>query len=197
MRQPSPEELDRMWHEHATRWRDPAQALSVWDGSPPNAALLSTRATGRWWDVLDRLQITLLVTREYEHLLLAATVDAGRPSLSHLPLPHPSGLAVDRTNRTVAVACTRNPNQIFELSPITNPIPRADVRPPQMSQRPLLPIRSMLYPGALYIHDLAYIAGELYANSVGQNAVVALDGAATHRLVWWPRCVEQRGRPVI
>ena len=49
----------------------------------------------------------------------------------------------------------------------------------------------------MYIHDLARIGGVLYANSVGQNAVAEIGEAGEHRLTWWPRCVERRGRPVI
>lgn len=188
--------LTSLWTEHQVRWRNPAEALAVWDGGSEDPRLLVARPTGGWWEVLDRLKITLLVTREYEHLMLAASVHEDRPHLSYLPLPHPSGLAVDRGRRIIAVASTRNPNQVFELSPVSDTLPRGDVRPPALTDQPLLPIRSTLYPGALYIHDLAYIGSTLHANSVGQNAIAALspDG---HRLVWWPRCVERDGEPVI
>ena len=193
----SGDRLDRLWSEDQSRWRDPAHALTVWDGGRLDPVLLSCRAAGQWWDVIDRLKMTLLVTREYEHLLLAASTLEGRPRLTYLPLPHPSGLAIDRERRTVAVASTRNPNQIFQLSPVTTTLPRADRTPPRLTDRPLVPIRSTIHPGAMYIHDLAYIGGRLHANSVGQNAVVALDDAGGDTLVWWPRCAERRGRPLI
>jgi uncharacterized protein (TIGR03032 family) len=194
---PNDAALDRLWGEHDRRWRDPSAALAAWDGVEVDPALLMSRAGGGFWDVLERLRLTVLVTREYEHLLLAISVPDGRPRVSYLPLPHPSGLAVDREARTVSVASTRNPNQIFELAPAGRPLPRSDVRPPPMADRPLMPIASTVHPGAMYIHDLARIGGVLYANSVGQNAVAEIGEAGEYRLAWWPRCVERRGRPVI
>jgi uncharacterized protein (TIGR03032 family) len=188
--------LDRLWGQHHARWRDPANAVAAWDRAPVDPELLRSRASGNWWDVLERLKITLLVTREYEHLLLAASVPDGRPRLSHLAIPHPSGLAVDRRRRTVAVASTRNPNQIYELTAVSSTLPRTDLEPPPIPDRPLVPVRSTIHPGALYIHDLAYVGGVLHANSVGQNAVAVVDVDDGHRLAWWPRCVERDGRPV-
>ena len=196
MTPPADEDLDRGWGEHHRRWRNPAEALAVWDGIALDPAVLAARATGAFWDVLDRLKLTLLLTREYEHLLLAVAVKEGRPGLSYLPLPHPSGLAVDRVRRTVAVASTRNPNQIFELAAAVGALPREDVRAPAMVGRPLMPVSSTIHPGAMYIHDLARIGGILHANSVGQNAVAEIGTAGEHRLVWWPRCVERSGRPI-
>jgi uncharacterized protein (TIGR03032 family) len=115
--------------------------------------------------------------------------------VTHLPLPHPSGLAVDRRRGVVSVASTRNPNQVYELEPITGALVRGEARAPELDDRPLLPVRSKIHPGALYIHDLAYIGGELHANSVGQNAVVRLPPGGGHEIVWWPRAVERDGRP--
>lgn len=189
--------LDALWSSHDGRWRDPAGALAVWDGAGPDDALLTCRASGEWWEVIDRLKITVLLTREYEHLVVAASVFDGRPRLTYLPLPHPSGLAVDREAQRVVVASTRNPNQIFELAPMVTTLPRADVQSPRLDDSPLVPLRSTIHPGALYIHDLAFIGSDLHANSVGQNAVAVLDPGGAHRLVWWPRCVERRGKPTI
>jgi uncharacterized protein (TIGR03032 family) len=61
--------------------------------------------------------------------------------------------------------------------------------------RPLVPVRSVVLPGALYIHDLAYIGKRLHANAVGENAVVRVswEGACTR--VWWPRSIEHDGAP--
>jgi uncharacterized protein (TIGR03032 family) len=136
-----------------------------------------------------------LVTREYEHLVLALTVLDGVPQVSYLALPHPSGLAVDRKRSVVAVASTRNPNQIYRLKPVAGTLPRGDVSPPSVVARPLMPVSSTIHPGALYVHDLAFIGRELHANSVGQNAVVRLPRTGGSEIVWWPRCVERDGAP--
>lgn len=147
--------------------------------------LLHVRVRGDWWGLLDRLGVTLLVSREYEHLLVAFTVDRGRPRISFLPLPHPSGIAVDRTKgrERVLVASTRNPNQLYEFRPV-----RGD-------GSPLLPITSSFYPGSLYLHDLAFVGGRLHGNAVGQNAVVRFDRRGDVERVWWPRSVEIDGEP--
>ncbi|MFI4989758.1 MAG: DUF4915 domain-containing protein [Solirubrobacterales bacterium] len=194
MSRPPAGELDSMWQHHGGQWRDPTATLSPWGDDEFDARLLRTRVSGAWWETLERLGATLLVTREYEHLVMALTVADGRPRVSYLPLPHPSGLAVDRRRGVVSVASTRNPNQVYELEPVTSALVRGEARTPELDARPLLPMRSTIHPGALYIHDLAYIGGELHANSVGQNAVVRLPTGGGHEIVWWPRAVERDGR---
>lgn len=188
-------QLEQIWSRHHGEWRDPSLAIGAWAGSQVEPNLLRMRCTGAWWETLDRLRVTLLITREYEHLIMALTTLDGRPFVSHLPLPHPSGLAVDRRRDTVAIASTRNPNQVYELAPVTRMLPRGDIEPPDVRRRPLVPVRSMMYAGALYIHDLAYIGDELHANSVGQNAIIRLPRAGGHERVWWPRAIERSGKP--
>jgi uncharacterized protein (TIGR03032 family) len=140
--------------------------------------------------------VTLLVTREYEHLLMAMRVADGRPAISYLRLPHPSGLAVDRARGVVHVASTRNPNQVFDLMPVTALRPRLDVKPQTLKDRPLVPVRSRFLPGSLYLHDLALIGAQLHASAAGENAVVRLFDDGRCERVWWPRCIEANGGPV-
>lgn len=196
MSPPAPGELDALWQSHNADWRDPARALAPWRGTAVDPRLLHVRASGGWWDTLARLDVTLLVTREYEHLLMALSVTDGRPAVSYMPLPHPSGLAVDRRRSVVSVASTRNPNQIFELEAVRSaPARGSDDAASRLDRRVLLPVRSTIHPGALYVHDLAYIGGELHANSVGQNAIVRLIDGGGQRKAWWPRAIEREGRP--
>jgi uncharacterized protein (TIGR03032 family) len=112
--------------------------------------------------------------------------------MSFLPLPHPSGLCVDRERARIFIASTRNPNQVFEFRPVrardgTSSNPHASVG------QPLVPVRSTFYPGCLYLHDLALINGVLHGNAVGHNAVSRLDPSGSFTLVWWPKCVEKNG----
>jgi uncharacterized protein (TIGR03032 family) len=158
-------------------------------------ALLRYRAYGRWWDILATLGITLLVSREYEHLLTAMTVIAGDPHVTFMPMPHPSGLAVDRASGALHVASTRNPNQVFTLKPASGALRRRDVKTTAFPRGVLMPIASRFYPGCLYLHDLAFVGRALYANAVGQNAIAKLDAAEGQRLVWWPRSIERSGKP--
>ena len=158
--------------------RDPAEIVAYWDAAGHlDPAQLGHHASPGWWDLIDSLGITLLVTREYEHLVVA--ISGGR-QISHLRLPHPSGLAVDRVGGSVYVAATRNPNQVMVLMP---------AKPGGC----LVPVRSNFYPGSLYLHDLAIIDRSLYGNAVGQNAVVKFLPGGTYRRVWWPASLDRMG----
>ena len=127
---------------------------------------------------------------------MAVAATSSGPLVSYLPLPHPSGLVVDRSRRVVHVASTRNPNQLYELRPASGALERLDLRAAPCKGRPLVPVRSRFLPGCLYLHDLALIGKELHGNAVGHNAVVRLAEDGQYRRVWWPRCIERAGRPV-
>lgn len=97
------------------------------------------------------------------------------------------------------LASTRNPNQVFTLKIVTGMLDRADVKPRSVRSARIgsfVPVAATMYPGSLYIHDLALIGGKLYANAAGHNAVVELAGEGGFRRVWWPKCIERDGRPV-
>jgi uncharacterized protein (TIGR03032 family) len=197
MARPALPDVDLLWDQHDRDWRDPAQVASGWREARVDPGLLRFRPRGAFWEVLDELGICLLIGREYEHLLVAVTVSNGRPCVSYLPLPHPSGIAIDRTagRERVFVASTRNPNQIYEFQPATGAVPRRDVQVDAPSMRPLVPVAATFYPGALYLHDLAFVGRSLHANAVGQNAVVRLDGRGGYTRAWWPRCIETPDGP--
>jgi uncharacterized protein (TIGR03032 family) len=187
-------------------WRHPGQVAAIWNGADdPDPSLFRVRASGSWWETLDAAGITLLVTREYEHLLLAISVVRGNPLVSYLPLPHPSGLAVDRRRNIVHVGSTRNPNQIYDLAPVNDLLPRADIRAGAVERPTLVPMRARMLPGSLYTHDLAFIGGRLHANASGHNAVVRIGdgvgrsarGAAAFEYAWWPRCAETKSGVLI
>ncbi len=197
VRKPASRELEALWSHHHGEWRHPGQIVSQWHkAAETDANLLRFSVRGKWWQALEAAKVTLLVTREYEHLIVSICVVNGRPMLSFMPMPHPSGLAVDRRKGVVHVASTRNPNQIYDLAPVSDVTQRLDVKSEPMDNRPLVPVSSRFLPGCLYMHDLAIVDGKLFANAVGQNAVVRLDGGSSYEHVWWPRCVEMNGEPV-
>jgi uncharacterized protein (TIGR03032 family) len=186
----------RLWARHAGEFRDPRQVVSQWEGAGrAGSALLRARASGKWWETLSRLGITLLVTREYEHLVMALGAGRGGPRTSYLRLPHPSGIAADRRTGAVWIASTRLPNQVYELRPAAGLIPRSDRAGEAPAGNPLVPVSSRFLPGSLYLHDLALIGGGLYGTATGMNAVVRLDGSGPVRPLWWPRAVERGGKP--
>lgn len=189
--------LTDLWDRHASEWRDPAQISSQWkDASDVDPALLEYSAKGEWWDLLERLGITLFVTREYEHLVLGLTARGGRRKITFLPVPHPSGLVVDRSANRVHLASTRNPNQVYTLQPAGGVLKRTDVRSRVVPGGRLVPVSTAFYPGSLYMHDLALVGGELFGNAVGHNCIVKLEPEGRFCRAWWPKCIEQNGKPV-
>ena len=194
MKRPTQSGIADMWARHTAEWRDAAQVASQWrEAASTDARLLESRDSKGWWPTLEQLGITLLVTREYEHLVLALT---GRARTSFFPMPHPSGLAVDRKERKVYIASTRNPNQVYTFKPLSSLLERGDIRLPRFSdlqsRPPLMPVSASYYPGSLYIHDLAIVEGHLHANAVGHNAVVRLTEGNCFQRVWWPKCIDPR-----
>jgi uncharacterized protein (TIGR03032 family) len=167
--------MSRLHEKQQAMLRDPSQITGLWNGEGLDPRTFQSHADEGWKRTLRKLGVTLLVTREYEHLVLALS----SRSTTWMHLPHPSGLVADRKTRTVHVACTRNPNLLVELA-----------------GDKLLPRRARFLPGRTYLHDLALIGGKLYGNSVGQNAVVELDYQAGAKRIWWPRCVVRQGKPV-
>jgi uncharacterized protein (TIGR03032 family) len=181
---------------HHEAWRDPAQVASQWAGAGRvDPRLLEFQLHGKWWETLAECGITLLVTREYEHLVLALRAGPGGGRISFMALPHPSGLVADRERMVVHVASTRNPNQVFDLAPVGRLKERLDA-PALDPEGELVPTRSRFFPGCLYLHDLAIVGRGLYGNAVGENAVVRIDDNGSARRVWWPKCIEASGAPV-
>ena len=190
-RRPTSEELAPRWAEHAVAWRDHQQVAGHWlEAAEVDADLLRASARGAWWETVERLGITLIISREYEHLLLGVSVADGRPVQSHFQVPHPSGIAVDRDRGDVHVALTRNPNQVMTFGAAGGAIARSDVPPANPLGRPLVPASTRFLPGATYLHDLAFIGDRLHGNAVGMNAVVDLEAPGAPRPVWWPRSIE-------
>lgn len=162
--------------------REPAEVLCgnyAVNGIMPES--LNYRVKGDFLSVLEKLNVTLLITREYEHLVMALNVKKNKLRQSFIHLPHPSGLAVDAKTNKVYVAATRNPNQIIELAIASNPINK-------LQEKILMPSRVKYYGGSYYFHDLAFINGSLYANSVGKNSIIMVDfiSSKSDRAVWSP-----------
>lgn len=187
---------DALWAGHTAEWRGPAQVTSQWrEAENVDRRIMRFTTRGNWWETLASLRITLLVTREYEHLVMALHHDGGKPHITFQPLPHPSGLAVDRKKGIVHIASTRNPNQVYDFEPVERSIARRETREEPVQGRPLVPVRSRFYAGCMYLHDLAFIDGSLHANAVAHNAVVRLDPDGGFERVWWPRCIETARGP--
>ena len=188
-------DLEALWQHHHGEWRAPEQITSQWrQAADIDFSLLKFRTRGKWWEALQG--ITLLISREYEHMLIALTVIDGYPEISYMSMPHPSGIAYSPKDKTVYVASTRNPNQIYDLVPVDSVMPRLDIDYFEPKGKLLLPVRSRFLPGCLYMHDLAMIGDDLYANAVGQNAIVKLKANSEYERVWWPKCIETAKGPV-
>lgn len=182
-----------LWAAHDRQFRDPMEVVSQWSAPGRfDSGLLDARTTGPWWEFLQQLGVTLFVTREYEHLLMAICVYRGRPRTSYLRLPHPNGLAFDPVRGRLHVASTRNPNVLFDFSPCDSAAPGTTARWLARHRGLLLPARSRFLPGSLYIHDLAMIGGRLHGCAAGMNAVVTFPDSGGFKPVWWPASIDGR-----
>lgn len=193
------DELEALWARHSAQWRDTAQVASLWkDAENTDPELLKYKVKGEFFELLSKLKVSLVVSREYEHLLLCLSADGGKPQISYLPLPHPSGVAIDERKKRVYVASTRNPNQLLEMRPLSGFLPRLDVDRKLLpaAESPLMVTRSLYLPGCVYMHDLALIDGILHGNAVGHNCVISIDFDEGFKRVWWPKCIETSKGPV-
>lgn len=186
------------WDSWNEEFRDPGEIIGYPHAmTAADPKLLEYQTHGKWWETLADSGLLLLLTREYEHLVLGLHADAKTgPTISMVRMPHPSGVAVDRVRGVVHIAATRNPNQIFDLVPIRGLMSRSDMAAQGIEENVLVPVRARFLPGCLYIHDLALIGDRLHANSVGQNAIVGLPDYGGHERLWWPKCVETAEGPL-
>jgi uncharacterized protein (TIGR03032 family) len=182
--------LDRLWANNGKAFRRPERVAAQWhDASQIDPAQLSQKTKGPFWDLLEELEVTLIVTREYEHMVAALSPGGS----SFLPLPHPNGLAWDASARLLYVASTRNPNMIYELKSAPGSVTRGRADPRFGGL--LLPLRARYLPGSMYIHDLAVVSGRLLANAVAMNAIAELPQEGGYRLVWWPETIDAPSGP--
>jgi uncharacterized protein (TIGR03032 family) len=183
------------WADSDASWRDPEEVIAGWQRTDSvDHRLLDVRVCGEWWGVLEQLDACVVISREYEHLLLALTVAPEGPRQSFMSIPHPSGLAFDDSSEKLHVASTRNPNQLSVLAPVESTA-GADGEHALVDGRPLVAVSTTFLPGRLYLHDLALIGGALHGNAVGLNAIVRLAEAGRWQVVWWPRSIERDGQP--
>ena len=193
-------EKEKLWRVNNNLLRDPIEIVS---GPITQAAVdqkqLKFRTKGNFFEVLEKLDIRLLLSREYEHLLLSLGFSHGKKEISFMPTPHPSGIAVDESKKEIIVASTRNPNQIISFAPIKGMTNRIDIKESKKScgnmKNPLFPVRTDFYSGSLYMHELGIIGEKLYANAVGHNAIVELLGSGKYKYAWWPKCVGRNRCP--
>jgi len=182
------------------KWRNPLQLINFegcFDRISPQ--LLKYKVHGNWWETVHRLGIRLLVSREYEHLLMCMGCNQDSPEISFLALPHPSGIAVDPDKKSVFVASTRNPNMIYQFNPVQGLIGRKDKNKfgkiPAAAKNTLVPGKVLFLPGSLYIHDMVFMSGKLYVCAVGHNSIIQVSGDGSYKYVWWPRCVDKGNKP--
>jgi len=189
---------EALWSKQNTALRHPSEIFGTsFEQAGITANTLKYKASASFGKLLHKLGITLIASREYENMLIALnSADGKSTKQSFFHLPHPSGIAVDRERGSMYVAATRNPNQIIEFRPSGSQLNRMKFRGKTASQL-LLPARSKYYPGEYYFHDLAVCGDKLYANSVGMNSIIRvnMDNAAPEPPLWWPKCIEAKGKP--
>jgi uncharacterized protein (TIGR03032 family) len=188
---------EKNWHKQQEALRKPEELFA---GSFENGGItndvLKYNSSKEFNALLKKLGVTLIVSREYENLLLSLSAGkSGKLEQSFFHLPHPSGLIADRKNNLLYVAATRNPNQIVEFRVSNKNLSRLRVK--NNREKLLIPNRTKVYPGEYYFHDLALCGNKLYANSVGMNSIIEVDfsNPNTESPIWWPKCIDKRGKP--
>lgn len=159
--------------------------------------LLKYEVIGPWWDLLDELNLTLAVSREYEHFIVLLSGESGKPHQSALQIPHPSGMYFDKSSHDLIISSTRTPNQIIWMRPIDIDSYLSDIVPTDFefpNGIVYLPYKSTILPGSLYIHDIVLIQGELYATITGHNFLAHLKQDGGWERVWWPKLLDGMGR---
>ncbi len=202
-RQKKTADREEMWTLHNRKWRDPAQISSLWEEANSfDRKLFQFKTKDIFWETLAKLKVTLLVTREYEHFCVALNHSGTKPEQSFQPMPHPSGLVVNRKSKHIYIASTRNPNQLYVFKPLdrhsldkSSDSKKIKSLHSKHKPKPLLPSNLWFFPGNLYIHDLALIKDDLYANAVTQNAIIRFKSDGGYERVWWPNCIESLKGP--
>ncbi len=186
---------------HNRRYTD--EVSNVATGADVTAAgfdrnLLAFEQAGDFFGLLAAQDYSLLVTREYEHFLLALDGGPGGPVQSPFPLPHPSGAWYDRVSGELIVSSTRTPNIILWMSPYADSGAGAEIRPVDVAAPAdgtlFLPRKARYLPGSLYIHDLVMMGRELYATVTGHNFLARLSLEGGFERVWWPAALDGLGR---
>jgi uncharacterized protein (TIGR03032 family) len=160
------------------------------------AMSLEYETEGDFWGLLNELGVALLVTREYEHLLLLLGGNDGAPWQSAMPIPHPSGAFVNPGDGSLVVSSTRTPNQIMWFRRITDDDWCREIVPTDLTRdrgTVYLPSLTRVLPGTLYIHDVVMSGDALYATVTGHNFVAKIDAESGWERVWWPRVLDHLG----
>jgi hypothetical protein len=134
------------------------EAENVAAGVEPSAAgfdwsLVEFEDDGRFFDLLQGADFSLVVSREYEHFLLALDGGAGGPISSPFPLPHPSGVWFEPGTGELVVASTRTPNMLVWFAPFDASRHGAEILPPgyesPTDRTVFLPTKARYLPGTL------------------------------------------------
>jgi uncharacterized protein (TIGR03032 family) len=184
----STEKLRCLWEKQNRVLRNPVEIFGAsFKTAGITADSFKVKASGSFIELLNELNVTLVVTREYENLIVAFTSIDQQLVQSFFHVPHPSGIVWDEQSHSLYVASTRNPNQVVEFRPQKANNTQGNELPPL-----LMPARTKFYGGAFYFHELGIIAGKLYANAAGMNGIINIDfnSVTSESICWWPRCVE-------
>ena len=157
---------------------------------------LEYETRGDFWGLLGELGVALLVTREYEHLLLLLGGNGGSPWQSAMPVPHPSGAFVNPVDGSLVVSSTRNPNQIMWFRPLADDEWNREIVPEGVTRDDgtlYLPSLTRVLPGTLYIHDVVMVGDDLFVTATGHNFVARIDPMSGWERVWWPRALDGLG----
>ncbi|MGN7611398.1 DUF4915 domain-containing protein [Magnetococcales bacterium HHB-1] len=154
---------------------------------------LKTQQHGAFWDILDELKISLVVSREQENFLLLLSAAEGYPRQSTMTLAQPTGIFFDQENHELIVGTTRSPNQILYFKAFLESSINQEICPLDLSFEGTLylPTRALFLPGTLYTHDVVLMNNELYILATDHNFLARVDKTGGWQRVWWPKALDQ------
>ncbi len=192
-----PDQVDPDGAELRENFTEPATNLTLAAIATKDVPVpLEYETLGDFWGLLDELDVALLVTREYEHLLVLIGGDGGRPWQSAMAVPHPSGAFVRPADGALVVSSTRTPNQLLWFERVPENAWEREIVPKGASAENntlFLPTMSRVLPGSLYIHDVVMSDDEVYVTVTGHNFVARVDLESGWERVWWPRVLDDLG----
>lgn len=189
---------DKPYNQQYTR-----ETANVSTGADVTAAgfdtsLLDFEDHGGFFGLLADVDYSLVVTREYEHFVLALDGHRDGPVQSPFPLPHPSGIWFDKASKGLTVASTRTPNILVGFTPFDPSEQNFDIVPDDVTvpqdQTVFLPRQARYLPGTLYIHDLVQMGGAFYATITGHNFLARITQDRGWERVWWPKMLDGMGK---
>ena len=138
-------------------------------------------------DFLKKENISIIFTREYEHLLEILRInDDNEIRIDSFSMPHPSGIAINNNKKLIYTISTRTPHILYCFKQLK-----------KGARNIILPFKTYILPGNLYGHELFYseFQNQLILNATGFNEIISLkedENGIKKKLLYRPNIFQER-----